>query len=76
MVTVIQLQPETWFPPGCREDTPRETYDKALNRLQDMTYDAESLSEETLQNIEEGITDIRADRCRPFDEVVREQGLE
>lgn len=49
---MIQFQPETWFPPGCREDTPREAYDKALNRLQGMTYDAESLSGEALQNIE------------------------
>jgi len=62
-------------PPGCREDTPRETYDEALNRLRDMAY-AEPLSKETLQKIGEGIADIRAGRCRSFDEVVREKGLE
>ncbi|MDD4252638.1 MAG: hypothetical protein PHT74_05770 [Methanoculleus horonobensis] len=72
---MIQFQPETWFPPGCREDTPRETYDKALNRLQGMTYDAESLSGERC-GISKGIAEIRADRCRSFDRVVREQGLE
>ena len=41
-----------------------------------MAYDPEPLSVETLQKIGGGIVDIRAGRCRPFDEVVREQGLE
>jgi len=40
-----------------------------------MAY-AEPLSKETLQKIGEGIADIRAGRCRSFDEVVREKGLE
>jgi hypothetical protein len=55
---------------------PRESYDEALNRLLDMAYDPEPLSEETLKKIEEGIADIRAGRGRPFEEVVRERGLE
>jgi len=55
---------------------PRETYDETVNRLLDMAYDPEPLSEETLQRIEEGIADIRAGRYRSLDEIVREQGLE
>jgi len=55
---------------------PRESYDEALNRLLEMAYDPEPLSEESLRKIEAGIADIRAGRYRPFEEVVREQGLE
>ncbi|KUG19447.1 hypothetical protein ASZ90_010834 [hydrocarbon metagenome] len=44
---------------------PRETYDEALNRLLDLAYDPEPLSEETLQKIEEAVADIRAGRGRP-----------
>lgn len=73
MVTTIQLQPETGACLDAVKTHPRETYHEALNRLQDMVCDPEPLSEETLQKIDEGIADIRAGRCRPFDEVVREQ---
>jgi len=54
---------------------PRETYDETLNRLLDMAYDPEPLSEETLQRIEESIADMRAGRGRPFEDYVRERGL-
>lgn len=76
MVTTIQLQPETKARLDGLKVHPRETYDEALNRPLDPAYDPESLSEETLQKIEEAVADIRAGRCRPFDEVVREQGLQ
>lgn len=76
MVTTIQLRPETKARLDAVKVHPRESYDEALNRLLDAAYDPEPLSEETLQKIEEGIADIRAGRCRPFEEVVRESGLE
>lgn len=76
MVTTIQVQPETKHRLDGMKLHPRETYDETLNRLLDMAYDPEPLSEETLKKIEEGIADIRAGRCRPFEEVVRERGLE
>ncbi len=76
MVTTIQLQPETKARLDAVKVHPRESYDEALNRLLDAAYDQEPLSEETLQKIEEGIADIRAGRCRPFEEVVRELDLE
>ena len=75
MVTTIQLQPETKSRLDGVKIHPRETYDETLNRLLDMAYDPEPLSEETLKKIEEGIADIRAGRGRPFEEVVRERGL-
>lgn len=76
MVTTIQLRPETKARLDDVKAHPRETYDETVNRLLDMAYDPEPLSEETLQRIEEGIADIRAGRYRSLDEIVREQGLE
>lgn len=76
MVTTIQLRPETKSRLDDMKIHPRESYDEALNRLLDMAYDPEPLSEETLKKIEEGIADIRADQGRPIEEVVRERGLE
>ena len=76
MVTAIQLRPETKARLDDMKIHPRESYDEALNRLLDMIYDPEPLSEETTKKIEEGIADIRAGRGRPFEEVVRERGLE
>jgi predicted transcriptional regulator len=76
MVTTIQLRPETKARLDAVKVHPRESYDEALNRLLDTVYDPEPLSEESLQKIEAGIADIRAGRHRPFEEVVREQGLE
>jgi predicted transcriptional regulator len=76
MVTTIQLQPETKSRLDEIKAHPRESYDEAVNRLLDMAYDPEPLSEETLQQIEEGIADIRAGRCRPLEEVAKDLGLE
>ncbi|QYZ78109.1 hypothetical protein E2N92_01015 [Methanofollis formosanus] len=76
MVTTIQLRPETKSRLDGIKIHPRETYDETLNRLLDMAYDPEPLSEDTLKKIEEGIADIRAGRGRPFEGVVRERGLE
>ena len=76
MVTTIQLQPETKARLDDVKVRPRETYDEVVNRLLDMAYDPEPLSEETLQRIEEGIADIRAGRCRSLEEIAREQNLE
>lgn len=76
MATTIQLRPETKSRLDGMKIHPRESYDEVLNRLLDMTHDPEPLSEETSKKIEEGIADIRAGRGRPFEEVVRERGLE
>lgn len=76
MMSTIQLHPETKARLDAEKMHPQESYDEALNRLLDAAYDQEPLSEETLQKIEEGIADIRAGRCRPFEEVVRELDLE
>jgi len=75
MVTTIQLQPETKSRLDDLKLHPRETYDETLNRLLDMAYDPEPLSEESMKKIEEAFEDIRAGRVRPFEEYVREQGL-
>jgi len=76
MVTTIQLRSETKARLDEVKVHPRETYDEAVNRLLEMAYDPEPLSEETLQQIEEGIADIRAGRYRSLEEIAQEQGLE
>ena len=75
MVTTIQLQAETKARLDDVKVHPRETYDEALNRLLDMAYDPEPLSDESMKKIEESFEDIRAGRVRPFEEYVQEQSL-
>ena len=74
MVTTIQLQPETKARLDDVKVHPRETYDEALNRLLDMAYDPEPLSDESMKKIEEAFEDIWAGRIRPFEEYVQERG--
>lgn len=76
MATTIQLQPETKSRLDELKIHPRESYDETLNRLLDIAYDPEPLSEETLQQIEEGIADIRAGRLRSLEDIAQELGLE
>jgi predicted transcriptional regulator len=76
MATTIQLQPKTKNRLDDLKVHPRETYDDVLNRLLDIAYDPEPLSEETLKQIEEGIADIRAGRYRSLEDVARELDLE
>ena len=76
MVTTIQLQPETKSRLDALKTHTRESYDETLNRLLDLAYDPEPLSEETLQQIEEGIADIRAGRYRSLEDIAQELGLE
>ena len=75
MVTTIQLRAETKARLDDVKVHPRETYDEALNRLLDMAYDPEPLSDESMKKIEESFEDIRAGRVRPFEEYVQEQSL-
>ena len=76
MATTIQLQPETKSRLDTLKTLPRESYDETLNRIMDAFFDPEPLSEETLQEIEESIADMRAGiRGRPFEDYVRERGL-
>jgi predicted transcriptional regulator len=75
MVTTIQLKPETKARLDDVKLHPRETYDETLNRLLDMAFDPEPLSEESMRRIEEALEDIRAGRVRPFEEYVQERGL-
>lgn len=72
---VIQLQPETKSRLDAWKIHPRESYDETLNRLLDIAFDPEPLSEETLQQIEEGIADIRAGRLRSLEDITQELGL-
>ncbi|KUG19906.1 hypothetical protein ASZ90_010365 [hydrocarbon metagenome] len=48
MVTTIRLRPETKSRLDALKTHPRESYDETLNRLLDMAYDPEPLSEEKL----------------------------
>jgi hypothetical protein len=73
---MIPLKPETKARLDGVKVYPRESYDETLNRLLDMAYDPEPLSEETLKKIEEGIAGIRAGRYRSLEDIAQELGLE
>lgn len=53
---------------------PRETYDDVVRRLAEAAYDDEPLSQEEIEAMEEGIADLKAGRCRPLDEIMKELG--
>ena len=74
-LTTIQLRQEIRARLNGVTVHPRESYDGTLNRLPDMTYDPEPLSEETLK-IEGGIADIRAGRYRSLEDSAQEPSLE
>jgi len=76
MATSIQIRPEMKARPDVLKLHPQESYDEMLNRLFDMTYNPEPLSEEMLQQITEDIRDIRVGRYRSLTDIAEESGLE
>ncbi len=54
---------------------PRETFDRAIERLVAMAVDDEPLSDETLRRLDEAAADVRTGRYRPLDDAMRDLGL-
>jgi hypothetical protein len=54
---------------------PRETYDEVITRLMESQTDTSLVSEETLQAIEEGLSDIRNKKTRELNEFCDSHGI-
>ncbi|GAA5261648.1 hypothetical protein [Methanocalculus sp.] len=54
---------------------PRETYNDCIERLIDVMYDDEPLSEETLRRLDEAEIYIKAGKFRPLDDAMRDLDL-
>ncbi|MCP1715966.1 putative transcriptional regulator [Methanocalculus alkaliphilus] len=54
---------------------PRETYNDCIERLIDVIYDDEPLSEETVRRLDEAEISIKAGKYRPLDDAMRDLDL-
>ena len=54
---------------------PNETYETVIARLLKITQDDDTLSDEVIRNIEEGVADIKAGRVYTSDQVKKKLGL-
>ncbi|RQD80892.1 MAG: hypothetical protein D5R96_07800 [Methanocalculus sp. MSAO_Arc2] len=50
---------------------PLESYNDCIERLIDIIYDNEPLSEETIRRLDEAEIDIKAGKFRPLDDAMR-----
>lgn len=74
--TTIQLQAEVKEHLDLLKKHPRESYNDVIKRLVDSRIDAEPLSEEVIEGIEEALEDIRKGRLHTEDEIRKEFDVE
>ena len=72
--TVIQLKKETVTKLQQHKKYRRQSYDEVINQLLN-EYDAETVTEEELREIERGVADIRAGRIKKIEDVAKEHGI-
>lgn len=76
MVTTIQLEKKTKAKLEKMKNYPRESYDDVVNRLLNIAKeDGKSLSDDTIKNIEKGLSDIKAGRVYTSAQVKKKLGL-
>ncbi|MBR1368794.1 hypothetical protein RJ53_04425 [Methanocalculus chunghsingensis] len=71
----IKLEPSTKERLNRLKIHPRETYNDCIERLIDVIYDDEPLSEETIRRLDEAETYIKAGKFRPLDDAMRDLDL-
>ena len=72
--TTIQLNSQTLERLKAIKQIERQSYDNLVNNLID-TFEEEELSSEEIQDIQEGLEDIKQGRVYPLDEVAKELGI-
>jgi predicted transcriptional regulator len=72
---LIRVNEETKGRLKSLKEHPGETYCDVIERLIDMAVDDEPLSDETLKGIEEGLSDLKAGRVRPLEDIAKEMGI-
>ena len=76
MATTIQLEEETRRRLERVKMFPRETYNQVIERLLEReTEGEETLSPQTIKNIERALEDIKAGRVYTMEEVKRKHGI-
>lgn len=75
MVTTIQLRPETKARLDRLKIHSRESYDSVVARLLDCTSDEYPLDKETINALEEAVSDIKAGRICTHEQVKKELGI-
>ena len=75
MATTIQVDEKTKSKLEKMKIYKRESYDDVVNRLLHMAQDNETLSKDTIKNIEKGVADIKAGRTYTSDQVRKKLGL-
>lgn len=73
--TTIQVDEETKKMLERMKMFPRETYNQVIERLARKEAEEETLSPETVRNIEESLKDIKAGRVYTTEEVRKKLGL-
>ncbi len=53
----------------------RESYSSVIERLANLAFDEEALSDEAIQGIEEALDDIKHGRLHSEEEIIKEFGL-
>ena len=72
--TTIQINLETLKRLKALKNIERQSYDEVLNNLIDYSEE-ESLSEEEISEIQEGLEDIKKGRVYPIEAVAKELGV-
>jgi len=72
--TTIQINLETLERLKALKNMERQSYDEVLNNLID-TCEEESLSEEEINEIQQGLEDIKKGRVYPIEAVAKELGV-
>lgn len=72
--TTIQISQNTLERLKALKKVDRQSYDDVLNSLID-NQEEETLSEEELEEIKEGLEDIRKGRVYPIEQVAKELGI-
>ena len=73
--TMIQIKKETAEKLKELKKYPRESYDEVINELVQETQ-AEILTEKEIDDIKEGLEDLKAGRVYPIEAVAKELGIE
>jgi len=70
--TIIQLKKNTAEKLRSLKVSNRESYDEIINRL---INEQEQLTEEEIEEIQQGLDDVKNNRVKPIEEVARKHGV-
>ena len=72
--TMIQVKKETAVKLRRLKDYQRQSYDELINKLLELN-ETEVLTEQDIEEIKQGLDDIKAGRTRPIEQVAKGLGI-